>query len=282
VKGEWYGTLKKQAVDASAGQLALMVENGRLTSRVIEEEKLHRDLEMAAEVQRRLLPHRVPESAAATFATFSLPARSIGGDYYDFLELGDQTIGIAIADVAGKGIAAALIMSLVQASLRLTAEGAPSLGDLTARMNRFLKQSAGSSRTSYATFFCAAFEERTRRLRYINAGHNPPLVLRGGTGSIEELQTGDRVIGMFSQASYREAVVSLDPGDVLLAFTDGVTEAMNPNGEEFSIERLRALLSGLGGLDANEIAARLTRELKVWIEGAPQHDDITFIVMKVS
>jgi len=281
LKGEMFHAAAKRAVDESAGQLALMVENGRLTGRIVEQEKLQRDLHLAAEVQRRLLPQRVPESSAASFATLSMPARSIGGDYYDFIPLADHTIGIAIADVAGKGIAAALIMSLVQASLRLTAEGAPTLAQLTARMNRFLKQSAGSNRTSYATFFCAAFEEQTRRLRYINAGHNPPLLLRAATGAIEELHTGDRVIGMFPQATYHEAAVDLQAGDVLLAFTDGVTEAMNPAGEEFSVERLRTLLPQLLKCPADEAAALLKRELEAWIQDAVQHDDITFIVTKV-
>jgi sigma-B regulation protein RsbU (phosphoserine phosphatase) len=259
----------------------LMVENGRLTGRIVDQEMVRRDIELAAEVQRRLLPQRLPESVAATFASFSLPARSIGGDYFDFLQPGDSSIGIAIADVAGKGIAAALIMSLVQASLRIMATGGDQpLSELTGRINRFLKQSSGSNRTSFATFFYAVLDEQSRRLRYVNAGHNPPLLARSG-GAIEELQSGDRVIGMFAQAAYHEKAVDLQCGDVLLAFTDGVTEAMNANGEEFGIERLRGLLAKLASLPAPEIAARLQAELEGWTQTAPQHDDITVVVIRI-
>ena len=178
---EQYTTAERQVLSTSGEVFALLLENARLTDRAVEQEKVRRDLAMAAEVQRRLLPPQPPRSAAATFAAFTLPARTIGGDYYDFLDLGGEEVGIAVADVSGKGISAALLMSVVQASLRvISTERSLSLSQLAAKMNGFLHQSTEANK--YATFFYAQIEERCQRLRYVNAGHNPPyLVRRRGT-----------------------------------------------------------------------------------------------------
>ena len=155
-------TAERLLLRQCAEQLTLMIENARLTSRVVEQEKLRRDVALAAEVQRRLLPDASSGPRGAALAALSLPARSVGGDYYDFLDLGDQRIGIALADIAGKGVAAALIMAVVQASLRIVAaDGETSLPELAAKMNGFLHRSTGSN--SYATFFYAQLDERKPR-----------------------------------------------------------------------------------------------------------------------
>jgi len=277
-----FSAAEKRALQSCAGQFALMMENARLTDRMVEQEKLSRDIQLAAEVQKRLFPDKPPATAAVTLAGISLPARSVGGDYYDFFDLGDQRIGIALADVAGKGVAAALIMSVVQASLRILAsEENASLATLAARMNRFLHRSTGSN--AYATFFYAQIDERLRQLRYVNAGHNPPCLLRcSADQSIEELPAGGTVIGLFPQSNYEEGVLDLQPGDVLIAFTDGVTEALNPKEEEFGDERLKNLLRRSAHLPVDEMASAITNELKNWIDDAAQYDDLTFILVKVS
>ena len=277
---------ERQVLRAGADQFALMIENTRLTDRVVEQETLRRDIALASEVQRRLLPEAPPRTEAVEFAAASVPARRIGGDYYDFVELRDGGIGIALADVSGKGVAAALIMSVVQASLRLiSSEGDVSPPHLVARMNEFIYRSTPANK--YATFFYAQLDER--RLRFVNAGHNAPYLLRAGWRStagsalpeIEELSTGGTVVGMFPEMNYEEATVELRPGDVLLAFTDGVPEAHNPENEEFGEERLQQVLRQTAHLPANEISARLSDEMKDWIRDAEQYDDLTFIVMKV-
>lgn len=280
-----FSAAEKRVVRNCAGQLALMIENGRLTGRIVEQEKLRRDVQLAAEVQRRLFPDQFPESAAGMLAAASLPARSVGGDYYDFFDLGEGRIGIALADVAGKGVAAALIMSVVQASLRIIAsEDGVSLASATAKLNRFLYRSTRSS--SYATFFYAQLDSRNRQLRYVNAGHNPPFLLRvaglGETRAIEELSTGGTIVGMFPQMSYEEAAVDLRPGDVLLIFTDGVPEALSPTEEEFGEDRLRDLLRRAAPLSVDEMAAQISQELRIWIADAEQYDDLTFILVKVN
>ncbi|MGC2661347.1 MAG: ADOP family duplicated permease [Bryobacteraceae bacterium] len=285
-----YSTPEKNLVAACTEQFALTMENARLNDRVVEQEKVNRDIALATEVQKRLLPEGSPTSSSSTFGAFSLAARSVGGDYYDFLRLGDKEIGIALADVAGKGIAAALIMAVVQASLRIiAADERVTLPELAAKMNRFLHRSTGFN--SYATFFYAQLDEDKRQLRYVNAGHNPPYLVRaltsqekanGSGGAIEELATGGMIIGMFPAARYEEATVDLNSGDVLLAFTDGVTEALNPAQEEFGEERLKALVRRVAHLPATEMTPLIAQELRDWIADAPQHDDLTFLVMKVN
>ncbi len=291
-----YSPLEKRLLRGVSAQFAMMIENSRLTNRIVEQERLRREIMLAGEVQQRLFPERPMTTANLELAGVCIPARGVGGDYYDFLDLGGRNIGIALADVAGKGIAAALVMSVVQASLRsLAGNDGVSLAELASKMNRLLHRSTGSS--SYATFFYAEVDEERRELRYVNAGHNPPYLLRNGvshssvpfvasaapsTGNIEELSTGGTIIGMFAQANYEEGVVHLQPGDILIAFTDGVPEALNPKDEEYGEDRLQQILRAVSHLPINDMAARILQELKKWISDAAQYDDLTFILMKVS
>jgi serine phosphatase RsbU (regulator of sigma subunit) len=283
-----FSAREKQVLRACAGQFALMLENARLTDRVVEQETLRHDIALASDVQRRLLPEAPPRAECVEFAAASVPARRIGGDYYDFVELGDGRIDIALADVSGKGVAAALIMSVVQASLRIIAsEGDVSPPRLVARMNEFVYRSTPASK--YATFFYAQLDGQRRRLRYVNAGHNAPYLLRAERRStagsppaeIEQLSVGGTVVGMFPEMGYEEATVELYSGDVLLVFTDGVPEAQNPEQEEFGEERLQQLLRQTAHLPPDEISARISADMKDWIRDAEQYDDLTFIVMKV-
>jgi serine phosphatase RsbU (regulator of sigma subunit) len=270
---------ERQVFAGAAEVLALIIENGRLNERALEQEQLRRDLALAAEVQRRLLPRGAPACAAATLAAFTLPARTVGGDYYDFLDLGGDRIGIAVADVSGKGIAAALLMSVVQASLRMiAAEPAIALTALAARLNHFLYQSTEANH--YATFFYAQLDAPRGRLRYVNAGHNPPYLVRRNDTDVEisDLSVGGMVLGLFSDAEYEEAEVEVRPGDLFVAFTDGVTEARDAAGEEFGEERLKHVLRRALGGSSEDVAATLGYEMRRWIAGAEQHDDLTFVV----
>lgn len=255
---------------------------------------MRRDLALAAEVQKKLLPAEPPAEAFAQFEATTLPGRRIGGDYYDFIEAGDHRGGIAIADVSGKGIAAALIMAVAQASLRIvTADGDVPPAQLAARLNDFLCRSTPPSK--YATFFYADVDSRGRKLRYVNVGHNPPYLFRraaavstgvpasdagvvaspdglmagaavahpAGTGDvvIQELSTGGIVVGMFPGVEYEEGKVELQPGDLLVAFTDGVSEALNPGGEESGEERLKDVVRVALGLPASAIVERVSTAL---------------------
>jgi phosphoserine phosphatase RsbU/P len=188
-----------------------------------------------------------------------------------------------VADVSGKGIPAALVMSVVQASLRvISSQPNISLSQLAAQMNRFLYQSTGANH--YATFFYAQVEERGRRLRYVNAGHNPPVLLRSADGATEiiELPAGGTVLGLFPDIECQEADIDLQPGDLLVAFTDGVTDARNPAGEEFGDQRLKDMLRRAVGTSADEVSERLAVTMRDWIGDAEQHDDVTFLVVAVT
>jgi len=282
-----YSLPQRKLLAACAEQFALTIENARLNQRVLEQEKVRRDIALATEVQKRLLPGGFPQTPSTSLGAYTLAARNVGGDYYDFLEVGEHTLGIALADVAGKGIAAALIMAVVQASLRIiAAEENLSLPQLAAKMNKYLHGSTGFN--SYATFFYAQLDEQKHQLRYVNAGHNPPYLVRAAAAGadriapIEELTTGGIVIGMFPVAKYEEAVVDLREGDVLIAFTDGVTEALNISEEEFGEERLQELIRNVAHLPIQELTAKVSDELRQWIGDAPQHDDLTFVVLKVN
>jgi sigma-B regulation protein RsbU (phosphoserine phosphatase) len=278
-----YSAEEKDLLDSSADVFALMLENARLTDRALEQEKLRRDLALAAEVQRRLLPPEPPRSNMVTLTAFTLPARSVGGDYYDFLDLGSDGIGVAIADVSGKGVAAALVMSVVQASLRvIAAERGLAPSALATRMNRFLHQSTGANK--YATFFYGQVAHDARHLHYVNAGHNPPYLMRRSETGVEisELAIGGTVLGLFPEVPFDQATVDLCPGDVLLAFTDGVTEALNPAGEEFGNDRLKDLLSANAASSASEIASQLSERVREWIGSAEQYDDLTFVLLAVN
>lgn len=278
-----FTTTEKDLLGSSAEVFALLIENVRLSERALEQEKLRRDLALAAEVQRRLLPAHPPRCGSATLAAFTLAARTVGGDYYDFFELPGDRIALAVADISGKGVAAALLMSVVQASLRvISTEGADHPSELVARMNRFVYGSTGNNK--YATFFYAQLEDGARRLRYINAGHNPPYLTRRTVEGVEtiELSTGGTVLGLFPDVAYEDAAVELRPGDLLVVYTDGVTEALDVHGEEFGEERLKRLLNESLGVAADEVAATLAAALRHWIAGTEQYDDLTFIVVSVN
>jgi predicted permease len=262
-----------------AGQIAFLIENARLTERVAEQQLVKHELALAAKVQRRLFPHQPPEIRSLELAAFCQPAREVGGDYYDFVALDAGRIGIAVADVAGKGISAALLMSIVQASVRSLAPltvGRPA--DLALELNRLLHRSTGPS--SYATFFYADYEVESRRLTYVNAGHNPPYLLRAGASAPTALSTGGTIIGMFDECVYEQETIELASGDVLVAATDGLTEARNPSGEEFGDERLKALLVAAADMPCEQAKDHIVEQVRRWIGGAAQHDDLTFVVLR--
>src|SRR5215212_230300 len=243
-----------------------------------------RELQMAAEVQRHLFPATGLENGAVSIYGFCLPAFGVGGDYYDYFEVDDKYTGIAIADVVGKGISAALLMSTVQASLRCQMSSSHiALPDVAASINRVLQRSSGDDR--FATIFFAEFDRVTRSLTFVNAGHNPPLLVRpGATGTsptIKLLTTGSPIIGIFLNQRYEQQTIQLQSGDVLIGYTDGVTEAMNMAGAEFGIDRLQSIALESPKLSSRATIDNIIREVLDWQGEAVQHDDITLVVTKV-
>lgn len=268
-----------------ATQTSLALEVSRLTATVAADvahrERLNRELEIAREVQERLFPQRLPAAPGLDYCAECHPAREVGGDYYDFLELPEGKLAIAIGDVSGKGIGAALMMASLQASLRAQAPVVRNLRELIGRVNRMVYEA--SSVNIYATFFYAEYDPRSRRVMYVNAGHNPPAVLRASTAAWEVLrwETGGPVIGLLPEAQYQEGSFQLQPGDLVVLFTDGISESMNVGDEEWSEDRLMACAQTCGHLNAREALNRIMGEAVAFAAGAPQHDDMTLVVVRV-
>ncbi len=244
----------------SSAQTELAQEVARLTTAIGREmaqrERLNRELEIAREVQEHLFPQRLPVVPGLDYCGQCRPAREVGGDYYDFLELSGGKLGIAIGDVSGKGVGAALMMASVEASLRALAPVVDDPADLLARVNRLVYQASSANR--YATLFYAEYDPATRDMSYVNAGHNPPIVVRNGAGSCQvlRLEDGGSVIGLFPQG-YQRGVFSHEAGDLVVLFTDGVSESMNSRDEEWGEERLIELAKTCHGLPALEGTKRI-------------------------
>ena len=268
----------------SAAQTALALEVARLTAAIGREmaqrERLNRELEIAREVQEHLFPQRLPLVPGLDYCGRCRPAREVGGDYYDFLELPTGRLGIAIGDVSGKGIGAALMMASLEASLRGQASMGHDLAELMKRVNSLVYEASSANR--YATFFYAEYDPRSRQLSYVNAGHNPPVILRNSDAAcrVFRLETGGPVIGLLQQC-YQQGSFPLEPGDLVLLFTDGVPESMNARDEEWGEDRLIEFAQTCHGLPAFEAMTRILAAATTFTAGAPQHDDMTLVVLCV-
>jgi sigma-B regulation protein RsbU (phosphoserine phosphatase) len=262
------------------------LENGRLTEAIATEvaarEKHKRELEIAHEVQERLFPQDYPPIAGLEYAGACRPALGVGGDYYDFLLLSKTDIGIAIGDVSGKGIPAALLMATLRAFLRgQTIQHQTDLTVLMANLNALVFESSAPNR--YATFFYAEFDGTSRVLHYVNAGHNPPMVFRraGGGRDVVRLDTGGPVIGLMEGCVYHQGRLVLETGDVLVAYTDGISEAMNTADDEWGEEQLMAAVRANPSMASRALIERLMASADAFVAGAPQHDDMTLVVVRV-
>jgi len=268
----------------SAAQTALAQEVARLTTAIGRElaqrERLNRELEIAREVQEHLFPQRLPQVMGLDYCGQCRPAREVGGDYYDFLALPDGMLGIAIGDVSGKGVGAALLMASLEASLRALAPVVDAPAELMDRVNSLVYQASAANR--YATLFYAKYDPAGRRLAYVNAGHNPPVVLRkrGNSFDVLRLEIGGPVIGMLP-SRYQRGVFTPETGDLIVLFTDGVSESMNVRGEEWGEDRLIQLTQTCHGRPALEVSGRILAAAHAFAAGASQHDDMTVVVLCV-
>lgn len=262
-----------------ASQTALALENSRLTAAVAEEaakrEGLHREIEIAREVQQRLLPQRKPDVPGLDYFGLCRPAASVGGDCYEYILAPDGRFYLAVGDVAGKGVPAAMLMAGVNSALRgLLAGGVADPGDLLTHLNRILHESMPRNR--FVTFALACYHPAERRLSYCSAGHDPILCVRA-SGEPEWLATRGIGLALTQNAIYRQSETTLHPGDSLLFYTDGVTEARNSQGEDFGVGRLTALPRPNG---ARDMAESVLQSIDQFTAGAPQHDDITLLAAR--
>jgi phosphoserine phosphatase RsbU/P len=262
-------------VTALANVAAAKIENVRLLEESMEKRRLEDDMRVAAEIQRGLLPDGAPVVAGYGVVGSNRPCRTVGGDYYDFL-VSEGRLLMALGDVSGKGTGAALLMTVLRAAVR-GHWADESVADAVGRINSTVCQNVTAGK--YITFFLARLDPPSGKVEYVNAGHNPPLLIRRD-GTIETLNEGGMVLGLFDSMPYGEGEAELRAGDTLLIFSDGVTETWSIKGDEFGDQRLGEVAVRGRGLDAAGLQTEILRELEVFEAGTKSTDDRTLIVLK--
>lgn len=263
----------------SLGNLAIIsIENARLFKEELEKQKMEDELVIAREIQQGLLPHKLPRLDGFDIAATNIPSSQVGGDYYDVISKSDDEWIIAIGDVSGKGTPAALLMANVQASLRTLVQFDLSPSEMTNQLNDLICRSTGADK--FITFFWGLLEITTKKFSYVNAGHNPPIMLRAD-GSVERLDIGGIILGVFPTVrSYEMGTITLHKGDILFMFTDGINEAMNAEGEEFTEDRLEKILQTVQSENSAVVLKRIHDAIRAHTKGCCQSDDMTMIVLK--
>lgn len=288
------GDFSHRIVVRSRDQLGALAESfnqmteyvQQLVKERVEKERLERELEIAKEVQARLFPADTPRVGRMDVAGVCLPARIVSGDYYDFLPLSESEIGLAVADICGKGISAALLMSNLQATLRSNVANlwrngtAPERKNVAVVVERLNDQICSfTAANKFATFFFAVYDDAGRTLTYCNAGHNPPLYLdeRG----VRRLNEGGTVVGVFHDVRYNQETISVKPGDLFVAYTDGIVESVNEYGEEFGESRLIRLIQENSKEDIERIKDTILQEVQAWTYAEERDDDMTIIIARI-
>lgn len=244
-----------------------------------ERRRLESELELSQVVQRALLPQRAPSIPGVELAAFSRPAEIIGGDYFDFFKYSDGTHGFVIADVSGHGVSAGMLMSSLQTAIQTLAPYADSPVEILERINRFYIHNINF--TTFVTVFLAKFDPTNRTLSYVNSGHNPPAIFRERENRVDWLKRTAPAIGLDEHYLPRLESANLSSGDVLLLYTDGLTEAFNTDMEEFGVERLAEFLQNAASLSASDMLQVVRQGIRAYAGGVPLSDDLTLVALKV-
>jgi len=261
-----------------ANQLVVAMNNARLYKESLEKQRLEEELLVAKEIQLALLPKVFPQGDNFEFSAYTQPARQVGGDYYDFIKIEERLIGLAIGDASGKGVPAALLVSLLHASLRAEVKNRLSVSQVITNINQLIFSSTTSEK--FATMFYGELDPKERKLSYCNAGHNYPILLRGN-GEVEFLDKGGMILGAFPDAVYQKGEVFFNPQDLTLFYSDGLTEAFNEKEEQFGEERLLDLIRKHRQLPPEKIKDILVSEFLEFSKGTSIWDDLTIVVLKV-
>ena len=262
-----------------ASQSAQVIENARLYEQEKQLRQFEQELEMAQSIQNRLLPKESPKIAGMDMAGISYAAKEVGGDYFDFIELENGRWGIALGDVSGKGIPAALLMANLQATLRNQALNHSSIVECIEKTNQFLYLNTESHK--FATLFFGVLDSKTKDFNYVNAGHNFPFHLLTD-GKFQQLEIGGLVVGIGRDSVYNEGKVHLSPGEIIVIYSDGVTETEDASETQFGEPRLQEIIKKNKNLSSQKIMSEIYREVKNFQGGMDQDDDITLVVMKAT
>ncbi len=271
-----FGEADLEFLELVSEHVAIGMENATLHLSLLEKDRMKRELGLGRQIQKRLFPDPPRGIPAAEIAAANVACYEVGGDAYDFLKLPSGDLGVAIADVSGKGVAAAIVMSSLQAALRVAAPLDESPARLAEQLNRLICDLTGGEK--FITFFFGCYSPATGRLRFVNAGHNPPLVIR--EGQVELLEATGPPIGVFPEEKWTEAETALDACSTLVLYTDGLTEASAPNQEQFGLTRLADLAGSLADRTASEVIDRLLKSVTAFEEGGRPTDDKTLVVLR--
>jgi sigma-B regulation protein RsbU (phosphoserine phosphatase) len=247
---------------------------------VLEKKQMERELGIAAEIQKKLVPRKLPEMERTELAVHSLPARGVSGDYFDVFRVDPKKLIILVGDVAGKGIPAALVMVMIHSIFHLIASPKRDIATTLTWINRGLIGQVDIDR--YATLSILSYDETNRSIQYSNAAHHPLLIYRAATEQMESVDTEGLPIGIDRGSAYGMKQLSLNAGDIAVMYTDGITEAMNPEGEQYSLERLSSVLKSNYEKKAEELKKTIQKDLSDFTGSAKQHDDQTLVILKAS
>jgi serine phosphatase RsbU (regulator of sigma subunit) len=264
--------LNKLAVEAGN-----VLERVEMIKSIEQRKKLEQELTLAEETQKSLLPQTLPQVQNINIHAFSKPTRYVGGDFYDFVELESGELFGVLADVSGKGVSASLLSSMLLGCLQMQMRAGVPLHEAVNRLNRFLCEKSSASR--FVTMFLFTMNSDGCG-KYISAGHNPSYVFRAATGNIEELPSNNMIVGAFQFASYDAADLELKPGDVLLAYSDGLTEAENPQGEMLGEEGVKKVILAEAPAGSQELEQKLLSTIQNFTAGRSLTDDITLIIVE--
>jgi sigma-B regulation protein RsbU (phosphoserine phosphatase) len=278
-KGTLLSNSTRAALDTLATEAAVAIENARLYRETMEKARMEQEMRIAAEIQQALLPKMARAGDYFKAAAASLPCRSIGGDFYDYVELPDGALGFALGDVAGKGPPAALLSAMMQGMFAAQAATTDAPAKTISRVNLALYRRGIESR--FVTLMYGALQA-DGRLTYCNAGHNPPLVISqaGGSPTIRRLERGGPIVGLFEGATFEEETVRLAPGDWLIVFSDGISEALSAGGDEYGDDRIIAVVNNNPQVEPQQLLEALFLDVREFAKGAAQSDDITAMVLR--
>ncbi len=272
-----FGAGDRRTLGLFANQAAIALENVRLHVEALAKERLEREMQLAGDIQSRILPKSVPVTPGFDLIGWNRPAQQVGGDYYDFLPLAGDKLGFTVGDVSGKGIPAALLVSTLHSAVRLLLDRIEVGSPMLERLNQHIVDSSAPNK--FITLLLAQLDFATGELTYVNAGHNPGVLVRAGGGTTM-LDSGGLPLGLLAGSAYRCERLAVEPGDLLCLYSDGITEAASPSDEEFGLERLCDLLAAHRREPLGSIIERIDRDVREFSAGQPQGDDQTLVLLR--
>ncbi len=269
---------EKSLLKIMASQIAIALENSKLYQEKIEKQLIKEEISLASEIQRMLLPQSFPHDNRFSISAINIPSKEVGGDYYDFIQIDDEHLGIAIGDIAGKGIPGALLMSNLQATFRVAAQLSQNPAEVTRLVNSQIAKTTAPEK--YATFFYGIFNTKDSTFTYTNAGHNFPILIHHDRG-FKILDKSDLVIGVDENYQYHQHQITLLPGDFLICYTDGITEALNIENMEFGEKRLRELITSHEWHTSQDLRNFIYETIHKFSRGMDQYDDMTLVIFQI-